>query len=309
MYPNRLQTALPAWHKTGRLSFSDQVIEADRSICARCESPTISARLGNIAFAISVLGGKLNRASLDHSRPQSVREIFQQSRILDQELMAWRISVPREWETFSVISLDERRQPLEDAGSALASTWLGFTASYPDSMIAKVMNQFRMHSIAIQSISIRCTSWIAEHRSAKHPAHDLAMPEDVATHRDLSTQLKARKAIQTLVDGICASVPFHLGELGQNQSVGRERSKKPLQQNPPGEIAQSASGEGSSSMRGPRSPAGGFMLLQPLVVAYSAPGVPADQRRWILGKSLEIANHIGMDEKMVEKVLKSLATR
>ncbi len=309
MHPNLLQTALPAWHKTGCLSFSDEVIEADRNICARSESPTIPARLGNIAFAISVLRGKLNRASLDHSNPEPILEILQKSRILDQELMTWRISVPREWETFSVISPHERRQPLEEGGSALASTWLGSTASYPDPLIAKVMNQFRMHSISTQSISIGCVSWIAKHRGAKHPAPGIPMLEDVITNHDLSTQLKARNAIKTLVDGICATVPFHLGELGQNQSVGRDRSNEPLEQDSLGEKSRSASNESSSLMRGPRPPAGGFMLLQPLVVAYSAPGVPADQRRWILGKTLAIAKYIGMDEEMVKKVLKNLASR
>ncbi len=291
---------------TGCLSFSDEVIDADRSICARSESPTFPARLGNIAFAISVLRGKLNRASLGHSHPQPMLEILKKSSILDQELMTWRLSVPREWETFSVISPHERRQPLEDGGSALASTWLGYTASYPDPLIAKLMNQFRMHSISIQFVSIRCTSWIAEHRSAKHPAPDLPMPEDVVTDHDLST-LKARNAIKTLVDGICATVPFHLGELGQNQSVGRDTSNKPLEQDSVGE--KTRSDESSFLMRGPRPPAGGFMLLQPLVVAYSAPGVPADQRRWILGKTLEISKYIGMDEEMVKKVLKYLASR
>ena len=309
MHPNLLQTALPAWHKTGCLGFSDEVIEADRSICARSEPPTIPARLGNIAFAISVLRGKLNRASLDHSHPQPVLEILQQSRILDQELMTWRLSVPREWETFSVISPHERRQPLEGGGSALASTWLGYTAFYPDPLIAKLMNQFRMHSISIKSIRIHCASWIAENRSAQHPAPDLPMLEDVVTDHDQSTQLEAQNAIQTLVDGICATVPFHLGEMGQNQSVGRDRSNEPLEQDSLVEKTRSASNESSSLMRGPRPPAGGFMLVQPLVVAYLAPGVPADQRRWILGKALEIAKYIGMDEEMVKKVLKNLASR
>ena len=293
------------------MSFSDEVIEADRSACARCESPTISTRLENVAFAVSVLRGKLDKACLDRSNPQSVRDVFQQSRVLDQELMAWRLSVPQEWEIFSVISPDERRQPLDDAGSVLAPTWLGYTASYPDPLIAKLMNLFRMHSIAIQSIGIRCADWIAQCRSTECPAPGLQTPKDVATDHDSSTHLKARKTIRTLVDGICASVPFHLDELalkGQNEHVGRDKSHKPLTQNPLGEIAPAASSGTPSAMRGPRRSAGGFMLLQPLVVAYSAPGVPADQRSWIMGKTLQIAKHIGMDEEMVEKVLNKLAS-
>ena len=291
MQSNVSQTALPAWHKTGSLSFSDEVIEADRSAFARSESSTFSTRLENIAFAISVLRGKLDKACLVRSRPQPVRKIFQQGRILDQDLIAWRVSVPREWETFSVISSDEGIQPLEDA-----PTWTGYTASYPDPVIAKVMNHFRMHSIAIQTISMRCAKWIAQYGNAEHLAPEVPMPEDVIADDKSSTHLKAGNAIRTLVDGICASVPFHLGQLawkGQNES---------------GDIATAASSESPPVMRGPKRPAAGFMLLQPLVVAYSAPGVPADQRRWILRKTMELAKHIGMDEGMVGDVLNNLVS-
>ena len=50
------------------------------------------------------------------------------------------------------------------------------------------------------------------------------------------------------------------------------------------------------------------MLLQPLVVAYSAPSIPAHQERWILGKALKIAKHVGMDEEVVEKTFENLAS-
>ena len=171
------------------------------------------------------------------------------------------------------------------------------------------MNHFRMHSIAIHSIGIRCGNWIAQCRSAECPAPEVPTPKDVATDHDSSTHLKAQEAIRTLVDGICASVPFYLDELalkGQNESVGRDKSHKPLRQTPLGETAPAASNR-IPSARGSRRPGGGFMLLHPLVFAYSAPGVPADQRRWIMGKSLEVAKHIGMDEEMVEKVYNNFA--
>ena len=289
MHPNFLQPALPAsCHNTGRFSFSDEVVEADRIACARCESPTLPTRLGDIAFAIFVLRSKIDKAGLDLSNPQPIRDIFRQSRILDQQMMAWRISVPREWETFSSVNSDERKQPSEDARSARAPTWLGYTASYPDLSIAKLMNQFRMHSLAVQSIHIRCANWIARYRSTEHTALEVSMTEDVATIKDSSTDLKAQNVVRTLVDGICASVPFYLDKLGlkgQSESIGYNRSA------------------GLLSM----PPLAGFVLLQSLVVAYTTPGIPADQRRWILGKGLEIARHTGMDEEMVEKTLDRLA--
>lgn len=286
-------TALPAWHRTGILSFNDEVIEADKRACSRTHSPTLSTRLGNIAFAISVLRGKLDRADLDCPNSRLIREILQKSRNLDQELMAWRLSVPREWENFSLTSPYTHKQSLEDANSACAPTWHGSTASYPNLMIAKLMNHFRMSSIAIKTIDLRCKNWIARYCSADRPTPEIATTRDVTFTQDSSTHLKAQNVIRTLVDGICASVPFHLERLtskGMKKSTGRDRSGRPHRQKTSGELAIVP----------------GIMLLQPLVVAYSAPGVPADQKRWILGKTLELVKHIGMDEEMVEKTLKEL---
>lgn len=288
------------------------MIEAHRSACASCESPTSSTRLEDIAFEIGVLRGRLDRAGLDPSKPRLVREILHQSQILDQDLMAWRISVPREWETFSFVSPKEHEQLSEDAGSAPAPTWLGYTASYPDVMTAKLLNHFRMHSIAIQAINIHCTNWIARCYSVGGPAPELPMTEDITTAHDSSIDMKAQKVIRTMVDGICASVPFHLDRLAsnkKNEPPGSHNSGKPSKQTRLGKIDLTSSKKGPSALRGPGRPAGGFMLLQPLVVAYSAPGVPADQKTWIMGKSLEIAKHIGIDEEMFEKVLNKLASR
>ena len=236
-----------------------------------------------MAFAIAVLRGKLDKAVLDRSKPKTVRDILQQSRDLDQELVAWRISVPQDWETFSSIS--PGKSP-KDAGSEHSPTWRGFTASYPDLLIAKLLSHFRVHSIAIQALNIRCVNWINRYGCAEIPTPEVQIRKDVDTAVDSMTNVRAQNVIRTLVDGICASVPFHLDKLtskgGRKESIG---------------VAM-----------GPKPPAGGVMLLQLLVVAYSAPGVPADQKRWILGKTLEIAKYIGMDEGMVEKVLNGFAS-
>ena len=277
----------------------------------RCESPNTSTRLENIAFAISILRGKLNRERPDRSNLQSIRKILRESRVLDQELMAWRITVPREWETFSYSAPGEHNQPLEDVRPAPAPTWNGYSALYPDLAIAKLINQFRMHSIAIQCIEIRCWKMVAQRRHAERSTPELAAAENVTVAHKSPTHLKAYSAIRTLVDGICASVPFHLDALalkGRKDSFGRKKSGEPSEQLPAGKVAPKApSSDGISVSSGPKRPAGGFMLLHPLVVAYSAPGIQADQKRWILGKALEIAKRFGMDEGMIEKTLANIA--
>lgn len=223
--------------------------------------------------------------------------------------MVWRNSVPTDWESFSVRPYDQE-QSSEDSVLASAPNWHGYTASYPDLHIAKLMNLFRMHGIAIQIIDIRCAKWTAQFQSAERPKSVLASKKKITTAHDSSNYLKAQNIIRTLVDGICASVPFHLDTLaskGRDKSIDRERSGKPPNHTRSGETSPLSS-SGTPSSRGPERPAGTFVLLQPLVVAYTAPGVPAEQKKWILGKSLEIARYIGMDEAMVEKVFNSLAS-
>lgn len=298
-----MQTGLPALIQTGS-SFSDEVVEADVKACKECESPTLLNRLGNIAFAIRVLRGKLDKAFQDPSNPQPICRIFQQSRTLDQELMAWRISVPREWETFS---LDKSKGPLQDTGPLGARTWLGHIASYPELLTAKLMNNFRMQGIAIQSIEIRCANWMARYISDERPTPEVPVAQDVVTARRSFAYLKAQDVIRTLVDGICASVPFHLDKLaleGQHKYDGHDVSRERFTQISLCGIDPASSVKGSPGIRGPWGPAGGFILLGPLTVAYSAPGVPADQKRWIMNKTLETAKYIGMDEGEAEKMLK-----
>ena len=302
--------ALPAWHRRGVSCFSDEVIEAHRSACASCESPTPSTRLGDIGFGIGVLRGKLDRADLGLSKPRIVREILHQSQILDQDLMSWRISVPREWEKFSFVSPKEHEQLSEDGRLTRTPTWLGYSASYPDLMTASVLNHFRMHNIALQAINIQCTNWIARYGSVEVPASELPMTEDTTTAHHSSID-STQKVIRTMVDGICASVPFHLDSLALNrkkESLGDAKSGKRFNQTGSGKIDLTSSSKSSPVLKGPERPAGGFMLLAPLVTAYSAPGVPADQKTWILGKSLEIAKQFGVDEEMIKEVFNKVAS-
>ena len=314
MHSDPSQTAPTAHSGSESFCFSDEVIEADRSACATWPSPNLPTRLENIAFAIAILRSKLDRVISCPSKPQLIREILEQSRNLDQELMGWRISVPREWETFSSDNSDQGKIQLDEAGSAHAKAWHGYTASYPDLVSAKSLNYFRMHSIAIQSIQIRCASWIVRHGSAERPTPEVQLREDVATAQYSSTLVKAQNAIRTLVDGICASVPFHLDKfavkVGQNESIDRERSGKPFEQiERAGGIATAgtAPNQTASELTGSWGPAVAFMLLQPLVISFTAPGVPAGQKTWILDKLLVVARHIGMDEEMVVMRLNNLA--
>ena len=307
-HPKLLQTSLPGWSKIKNPSFSEEIIEANRSYAFTCESPTLSTRLGNIALEISILRGKLHNTDPTHSKPEYLHNLIQQSRILDQYLMAWRNSVPQEWEMLSLIHPEEQNQPIKDAGSACAPYWLDYAASYPDPSKAKWLNHFRCQSIINQSIILHCANRIARYQPAERSALDKSTLEDFATAHNSSTTSKALDTIRTLVDGICASVPYHLDKSplkGHHGAINPVLSSDSFTPTRPAGIAPGIPSKSSTVAADLKPPAGAIALVHPLVVAYRAPGIPADQKAWILNRILVIFKHFGVDGSMVEKMLNS----
>ena len=307
-HPKSSQTSLPGWSKVQNFSFSDEIIKANRSYALLCESPTLSTRLGNIALEISILRGKLHNTDPTHSKPEYTYDLIQQSRILDQYLIAWRNSVPQEWEMFSFIRPEEQNQPITVAGSACAPYWLDYAASYPDPSKAKWLNHFRCQSIINQSIILHCANKIARYQPAERSALDKPVPEYFATAHNSSTASKALDSIKSMVDGICASVPYHLDKSplkGHHGAINPVLSSDSFTPTRPAGIAPGAPSESPTAAADLKPRAGAVALVHPLIVAHRAPGIPADQKRWILNRLLAISKHFGVDGPMVEKMLNS----
>lgn len=131
----------------------------------------------------------------------TLRDILQRCRSLDQELVLWRASIPREWE--KVIYLDHHESTQDHPGSACAYTWLGRSASYPNLPTARMLNEYRMHRIAVQSVIVRGAGRIFRYQTEMGWSNDIAQ----------AWSLEARRIAECAVDEICASVPFHLEEL------------------------------------------------------------------------------------------------
>ncbi|KAM0802873.1 hypothetical protein BDR22DRAFT_887210 [Usnea florida] len=301
-------TSLPGWSKIKHVSFSEEIIEANRSYALRCEFPTLSTRLGNIALEISILRAKLHNTDPTHSKAEYLYDLIQQSRILDQHLIAWRNSVPKEWETFSLIHPEERTQPITDVGSACAPYWLDYAASYPDPSKAKWLNHFRCQSIINQSIIIHCANKIARYHPAERSALDQSVPEDLTTAHSSSTTSKALDTIKTLVDGICASVPYHLDKSpvkGCHNAISPVLSSNSLMSTRPAGIAPRVPPDIPNGPADLKPSARAIALLHPLIVARRAPGILADRKEWIQKIVLAISSHFGVDESMVEKKLNS----
>ena len=300
----------------GNLSFNDEVIAADRSASEASEAPTAHGGLASTAFAISILREQINRMDTDLRDFQIVCELFRQSRDLDKKLVTWRsLMIPEEWEIFSLLGPDEQEELVEDAGTASARTWLGRTASYPDLLIARMLNDFRMHRIAVQGLILRCAAWIRRECNAEDQSPNFPMTEHIAAACNPSMRFEAQRIIKTSVDEICASVHFHL----DNPATASERAalSELITDNVSGKLLKKTFSSNAflpeqlSTARVQTQPArkaGCFMILQPLVVAYSVPGISPIQREWMLGRALEIARGNGMDERMVEMRLNSASS-
>ncbi len=292
----------------GLLTFSDEVIDADRS--ANMESPvkTPSAQLARTAFAISLLRERLHRVESSHPNPRIILGILQEAKELDLELITWRDSIPKDWETCSSdLTPDQQKLPEVGIPSEEASAWQGYITSFPDLATARKLNAFRMHRIAVQTLIACCANWLARNQP---PNHNVA--ENTINARGLLNE--ARRAVRSSVDGICASVPYHLQCLAaadaRNKPAATTIPDQPLQppsptkaqilcRRPPLPNTFMNPGLPPSNLLPPRK-LGGLMILQPLAFACAVSAVPAAQRRWMLDRALDIARCADMDERLLE---------
>ena len=209
---------------------------------------------------------------------------------------------------FSLVRPEERNAPMTDA---CAPYWLDYTASYPDLSKARWMNHFRCQSIINQSIILHCANRIACHQPAEHSALDESIPEDFAKAHTSSTIMGALGTIKTLVDGICTSVPYHLDKPplnGHQGAISPVFPKNSLTPTHPADTAPRVPPEIPTMAADLKPPAGAIALVHPLIVAHRAPGIPADQKGWILNRILAISNHFGVDGSMIEKKLNSVVS-
>lgn len=290
------------------LSFSDEVIDADRSANMEFPVKTPSARLARTAFAISLLRERLNKIEPSHPNPRIILGILQEAKELDLELIRWRDSIPKEWETRSSdLTPDQQKLPEVGIPPEEVLAWQGYATSFPDLATARKLNAFRMHRIAVQTLIACCADLLAGSQPPNY-----RVTENTINAQGLLSE--ARRAVRLSVDGICASVPYHLQSLAaadaRNEPAATTIPDQPLQppsspkaqilcRRPPLPNTFMNPGLPPSNLLPPRK-LGGLMILQPLAFACAVSAVPAAQRRWMLDKALDIARCADMDERLLE---------
>lgn len=128
---------------------------------------------------------------------------------LDVELSLWYDNLPPAWHHRTVATLDGTLDDLE-----ASEIWPGPVNVYQDVVVSNVINNYRMSRIFCQAIIIGCLARQAASREAVEK--DKRYQDAVRTCREL-------------VDGVCATVPFHLGYDVRNRTrkIGKVETGTP----------------------------------------------------------------------------------
>jgi hypothetical protein len=192
--------------------------------------------------------------SQSDNKTKKVEQLLDSAGTLDDALSDWAHSLNTLWAISAATNLN------------LSST-SNFTPrqvhKYSSFYVARVWNMYRVARLIVQSILLRTIS---------------LLPASSTT----ATKTKAiEKKGQDLVDGICASVPFLLGQrlAGMKAPASAELGEKPSVLQP----------ESSNGMGNARARTGRFSLIWPLYVACSASFISKEQRRWLCAQLQAIA--------------------
>ncbi|KAK4497691.1 hypothetical protein PRZ48_010344, partial [Zasmidium cellare] len=182
-----------------------------------------------------------------------VTALLHQAHEIQQALLQWESQMPPQWCYSSVANIPTRAKM--DKIDEM-DTWPGVLHIYKDVHVACVRNNTRVSQILCSSIVIDALKWL-------DPLH-FQMDERFTL---------AKMRLQSLVDDICYSVPFHL--------YGPDVVHKIR---PNGQI------------RNPGQALGGYFLIWPLFTASNIQDIPDLQRRWLRGRLQTIARQYGLDQ-------------
>ena len=150
----------------------------------------------------------------------------------------------------------------------------GMVQVHHDLYTAYIWNSCRSKRAHLHEVCLHCLSLLDCHPGAKDLSsklHRLGLAEDIVTH--------LRGSIEDMVSGICATVPFMLGDIDSAGKFVRE---------------------------GKRLPLAGFMLLWPLHVARASTDKGGEKEAWIRGRFEFIDDKMGIrfSRLMANKVKK-----
>jgi hypothetical protein len=186
--------------------------------------------------------------------------------LLDSHLTAWADEVIKSWPCESFVDSDFSSQ----TASKHVETFPQHRRSQCDLWVSNMWNSYRCCHIFTHAILLECIE--------SFPASE--------QHRWSMTRSHSLRIIQDMVDGICMSVPSHLGH--QEPQGLSNVSNQSLPSVPCGDGFDQST-----------KALGGYLLMWPLFLAASMPCVPDQQRNWIREQLVYIGNGLGIKQAAV----------
>ena len=242
-------------------------------------------KLQNEAHAVLLPNEDINSKS-------ALASIIDRCRRLDDELLAWHKKIPSNW---SYSSAPMRWTRASEDNPETWQHWTGSIHRYPNVFVARNWDYYRAYRITIHAVMIRCAD-----TASVRAGLDTSM-------RTLAAE--SRALVQVLIDEVCASIPFLLGDMPDIicSITAPARGPHPLE-----EALDFNKDETKPEPPRPRPgmtpchPPDQFLLkigegcaLYPLLVAASILFVDPLQHRWIKGRLLEAAKRGQLASKIV----------
>jgi hypothetical protein len=185
-------------------------------------------------------------------------DLIRRSQMIDQEVVDWMADTPDRWR-YKAVSWEDK---VLQGDFSNAEVYPGRVDMYPDFWIASIWNLARVSRIALASVVVRCAAWVCS-------------PVDYRTTPEYATA--ARTVVESITD-ILASVPYHLGWHIKRKDVlvvpdvsyfacGTDDVQKML---------------------------AGYFLTWPLACIYGQDYMTDNQRAYVRGRLIYIADVVGV---------------
>ena len=205
------------------------------------------------------LAKQIKDTSNDLSNDIANDELLNKALEIDQKLSDWKLSVPQEWAS----------APAVDTSPAALRKFQAYGDRmdiYYDVWVAGTWNSYRSSRILVNLVVLMCIDRLAATGSSTPPV-------------DRPSVLSY---LQTLVDDICASLPYHLGDK-------KRRGEFHLATYPTVDRKPTCRGHLRSA-----ASLGGWFLMTPLVACLEVTSLPKRQKLWIIEQFERIITLYGL---------------
>ncbi|KAI9829494.1 MAG: hypothetical protein M1819_006314 [Sarea resinae] len=217
---------------------------------------------------LQVLAMQLLQQPRNESFVNSIKGLIDRALELDAALALWPSTLPTTWKR----TRHTRVKPTPgDSDNEILEEYPKNVDTYTDIWTASVWNSYRVARMFTLSIIIRVIS-LSLGGSVLDPDFENKHPEVLL----IPAYGQAKERLQEMVDEVCASIPYHIGYTTDTKASRELYESQKFRPSIPDGIL------GAKAL-------GGTFLISPLVVARSAMTTPGDQRRWIRGRLMAIA--------------------